>query len=351
VANELQFAGYTISETAAQPGSPPAGLDKLRNLSGGLAFGAALALLSLLWLPSLSQRWRWALLGLGLLLGIGALASGAAQALLLLGIGIVFPLLGFWAMLWVYQRRVQHEAAYCPRRTLLAISGLLLASLSSAAGGLLIHATLWDSRTMLHIGQFRGVTVALALPILLLAAYAWQAETLQDAFDRASLRLTDYWLRFTTLWQSPIRYGDVAFILLAVGALGVVLLRSGNDSALGASQLETAMRGSLEQFFAVRPRSKELLGHPLLVMFLLSLPWKSRLSLLIGLGAMLGQVSILNTFCHIHTPLEITLQRVGIGVLLGIGSGLLLALVLQGGAWAWERGRQRPRLDSKGSEG
>ncbi len=190
---------------------------------------------------------------------------------------------------------------------------------------------------MLKVGQFRGVTPALALPILLLAGYAWQAETLQDAFDRATLRLLPYWQRFMALWTAPIRYGDVAFIMIALGAVGVVLLRSGNDSPLEVLSVESWFRGSLEQLFTVRPRTKELLGHPLLVVFLLSLAWRNRLALLFGLAALLGQVSILNTFCHLHTPLLLTLQRVGAGTGAGPGQRRVWGAVVLLGNWVWGR--------------
>jgi hypothetical protein len=173
---------------------------------------------------------------------------------------------------------------------------------------------------------------------------------LQDAWDRASLKLLDYWQRFLGLWQAPIRYGDVAFILIALGALGIVLLRSGNEGGLPVFDAETMFRGALEQALVIRPRSKELLGHPLLVLFLLSLPWRNRLTLLLGLAALLGQVSILNTFCHLHTPLAVTLTRVGLGIMFGLVTGALVGLLALAGAWAADRLRSRFKQVSHGEE-
>jgi hypothetical protein len=246
------------------------------------------------------------------------------------GAAVIFPLLGFWLALWVYKALAARWqlAGPDPRRLLLAILALLVASAASMVGGLLIHAGLWDAATMLKVGQFRGVTLSLAVPVLVLAAYCWQAETLADAFDSARRRLQGFWQRFMLLWNAPIRYGDVAFILIALGAIGVVLLRSGNDSLLGVLSVETYFREGLEQLFYVRPRTKELLGHPLLIVFFLSLPWRNRLSLLLALGGILGQVSILNTFCHLHTPLELTITRVLLGLGLGIASGVLWGVVV-----------------------
>ena len=183
------------------------------------------------------------------------------------------------------------------------------------------------------------MTLALAVPVLVVAAYCWQAESLQDAYDAITRRLADYWQRFVTLWQAPIRYGDVAFIFIALGVLAIVLLRSGNESPLEVLSVETWFRGSLEQWFAVRPRTKELIGHPLLVVFLLSLPWRSRVSLLLVLGGLLGQVSILNTFCHLHTALSVTIERTLLGLGFGLVSGALWGVIALLGARLWHRYR------------
>jgi hypothetical protein len=271
------------------------------------------------------------------LVAVGAIRLNMLYTPALLLCALAFPLLGFWLALWLYQRVVQDDAPWSPRRLLLALAALLVASVSSALGGLLIHGGMWDAATMLKVGQFRGVTPALAIPIVLFAAYAWQAESLQAAFDRASLRLMPYWQRFMALWTAPIRYGDVAFIMIALGAIGIVLLRSGNDSPLEVLSVESWFRGNLEHVFSVRPRTKELLGHPLLVVFLLSLVWRNRLALLFGLAALLGQVSILNTFCHLHTPLLLTAQRVALGIGLGLINGAIWGALLLLGNWVWEK--------------
>jgi hypothetical protein len=100
-------------------------------------------------------------------------------------------------------------------------------------------------------------------------------------------------------------------------------------------------RGGLEETFGLRPRTKELLGHPMLVLFFLSLPWRSRIAVLFALAGLLGQVSILNTFCHLHTPLLLTIERVGLGLLLGLATALLWGGLALLGAWLWGWLRQR----------
>ena len=45
--------------------------------------------------------------------------------------------------------------------------------------------------------------------------------------------------------------------------------------------------------------------------------------------ATIGQASMVNTFCHLHSPLLVSLQRTGWGILLGVGLGLLVLGVLR----------------------
>jgi hypothetical protein len=336
VGEMLALGGFRLSSRLVPPADPPAWLKTVRLFCFMLAKSAAFLLLLGLLLPGW-PRWAYnALLALVVFKSLLVLTVPDLLPLFALEAAVVFPLLGFWVALTLYQRLGHDRPAWCPRRWLAALAALLIASLTSAAGGLLIHGTLWSANTILHVGQFRGVTIALALPVLVFAAYAWQAESLHNAWDRVGLRLTDYWQRFSGLWQAPIRYGDVAFILIALGALGIVLLRSGNEGGLPVLDSETLLRGALEQTLVVRPRTKELIGHPLLVLFLLSLPWRNRLTLLLGLAALLGQVSILNTFCHLHTPLAVTLQRVGYGLTIGLVTGAVVGAVALAGAWVIE---------------
>jgi hypothetical protein len=294
-----------------------------------------------MWLPAW-PRWVWSLfLALTALKAVAAVFIPMVDTAVMLAAALFFPLWGFWLALAAYQRMVHERPAWHPSRLGAAILALLIASGVTILGGLLIHGGMWDAASMLKVTQFRGVTLAMALPVLVLAAYCWQAETLHGAYDAATRQLADYWQRFLTLWQAPIRYGDVAFIAISLGAIAIVLLRSGNESPLGMLSIEGWFRDGLEQFFSVRPRTKELIGNPLLIVFFLSLPWRNRISVLFALAGLLGQISILNTFCHLHTPLLLTSERVLIGLALGIASGIIWGVVILLSAWVWSRMRAR----------
>jgi hypothetical protein len=83
----------------------------------------------------------------------------------------------------------------------------------------------------------------------------------------------------------------------------------------------------LEDAFGVRPRFKELLGYPVLLLGLLLHPrWgRPATAALVVLGA-IGPISLVNSFLHLHTPLVITLLR----SLYGLGLGLLFGLAVWG---------------------
>lgn len=128
------------------------------------------------------------------------------------------------------------------------------------------------------------------------------------------------------MWSHTPRLGEVALALLVVAALGLVVIRRGNFPVLGASEIELALRSALNEWF-VRPRFKELLGHPLALLGLWQVrwPWWARAGLLVA--GVVAQASVLNSFSHYHTPLLVSLQRSAIALVLAVGVGLVLITV------------------------
>ena len=134
----------------------------------------------------------------------------------------------------------------------------------------------------------------------------------------------------------PLLVGQVAVGMVALAALAFLVARSGNDPGVGVSGSELTMRALLDKYLYVRPRTKEfLLGHPALLLGLAAVAsgrfvrWT--LPLLI-VGA-IGQSSLMDTFCHLHTPLFISGLHGLIGWVLGavIGALLWLAVARTGG--------------------
>jgi len=167
----------------------------------------------------------------------------------------------------------------------------------------------------LVLQQFRGVGVLHLLPIALVALYVFLYVPGQSVVGSAKKILS---MPLTVLW------------IVAVGVLGAVgyyyLSRTGNGGQV--TGIEKIFRSLMENTFGVRPRFKEfLLGHPLFFAGLF-LVLRYRWAIVLLIAGTIGQISMVGTFAHIHTPFVLSLIR----VLLGLGIGLLIGLVVIG-AW------------------
>lgn len=196
---------------------------------------------------------------------------------------------------------------------------LLLFSAGSFVACVLLAAILSHPAFLVKVAGFRGVKVALLLPPLVgVILHSRQSgwEGVKDLFSSSG----------RTRAGKLLKAGLIGASLVAAG---LILLRSGNADAL-VSGLEERARGLLEGLLVARPRFKEfLIGHPLL--FLFGTNGRSgRLRPFLLFFGLVGQVSILNTFAHAHTPLLLSILRTGNGLLLGItfGTGLYVAVSL-----------------------
>lgn len=199
-----------------------------------------------------------------------------------------------------------------------ALQIFLAGSGATVLGGLVAAAFLSDPIYFLKFESFSGVKLALIEPVLVIAY--WEMKR----------RGRDIWKR---LWRRPLTWGDALLGVSIVGGLAVLLLRSGNDSIIPALPFEEAFRGQLETWLYARPRFKEfLLGHPALILWLAwgIYRWKD-FGIVMALVGFLGQTTMMNSFAHLHTPLDFTLLRVFNGLVLGLLVGMLVWGLLQWG--------------------
>jgi Family of unknown function (DUF5693) len=277
---QLKRSGITVTQPVIQNYEPSAVLRWLSML-GPLA---ALLLIALSYpLP------RLGLIVAGLAL-LGALGLNGAQPFpaLALVAAISFPALG------LVLRRTQ-------------ISDWFVATGFSILGVLFVSALGTDKDSMLGLDPFSGVGLTLVLPIgLVLLSFLPRQDIRQTVADLFAVRL---------------KLGDVIMMGLALGAFSVAVARRGNTSSVGVSATESKIRQDLQDAI-IRPRFKEVFGHPLLLLGLSGvLP--GYFTLLALLGGLEGQASILNTFSHFHTPLLISATRAFIGLAAGLAFGLL----------------------------
>ncbi len=197
-------------------------------------------------------------------------------------------------------------------------------------GGVLVAGLMSDTMTMMRVEQFRGTKLALAGPVLAAALPVWVRSARPEP---PRTRLAVAGPRLRQILATPMSLGLLLGILVAAGGAAYMLARSGNAAASTQTGAEKAMRELLEGLLVYRPRTKEfLIGHPTLVVaaFLAALgrPWGRTL---LATVATLGLTSLLNTFCHFHTPLIATLLRSAYGLIIGGMLGMVACALLA--AW------------------
>lgn len=175
-----------------------------------------------------------------------------------------------------------------------------------------VVALLNDITYELVLQQFRGVSLLHLAPIALVALYVFLYGSPNG-----------FWANIRQLLVMPIKVFWVIAGVFVLAAGYYYLTRTGNGGS--ASGIEMKLRTFLETTFHVRPRFKEFaLGHPIMLLGLfLSLRYP-KWPLVLIVAATIGQLSMVDTFAHIHTPAILSATR----DLLGLGIGFLIGLVL-----------------------
>jgi len=211
-------------------------------------------------------------------------------------IAVIFPLFGFFLLRYF-------------KNTFVRFSAVTLVSLLAA---LIIAGTLSETDFMLKLSLFSGAKLALLLPPL--AVFFILAYENKNLFDKRTA-------------------GILTVIILGI-IITAVIARSGNYS-MPLLPFEKGLREWFENVFVARPRFKEfLIGHPAMLLGLYLYP-RAKLSLekiaavfLLALG-MLGQTSLINTFCHPQADFMISVLRTVFGLLAGAAIGGVLILCLK----------------------
>lgn len=256
-----------------------------------------------------------ALLGLTLATQVASVASLPALAA-----SMVFPVAAY---VWWLSARPTH-----PILVYLLMSGI------SLAGGLSVAGLLNGLDYFVRIDQFSGVKFALFLPLVVVVAL-----------------LVPRLISWSDALKRPATWGGIVGGMVALVLVGFMLSRSGNDNPAGVSDLELRLRSMLDWLFFTRPRTKEfLVGHPALLCGLLLAARERKAGAqglsgwaigLIAVGA-IGQTSIVNTLCHLHTPVLLGLARIATGLLVGAVVGLV---------WYAVATKLLPKKDLKESNG
>lgn len=217
------------------------------------------------------------------------------------------------------------------RRVAHAVVLYFKTALISLAAAPFIIALLNNITYSLVITQFRGVSLLHLIPIMLIALYVFLY------LGKSVWQELQNWLKMpiTLLWV-------VLFVVLA-GVAFFYLSRTGNGGTLLPG--EAQLRSFLENNFGVRPRNKEFLfAHPVFLAGVFA-AFRYRKALYAMIIVVIGQLSMVDTFAHIHTPMVLSLIRGVLGLGLGLIVGFILLLVWYIVERCWER--WSPRLLKK----
>lgn len=291
-----------LSLKAPRPYAEPSVSPILRALLG-LAMIPALVytLLRLGELAGVKQQLPF--IALGVLLGLMPNVASLRE-ISTLASAVLLPVLAYF---WFFDR---------PARNLW-VSYLGMSAIS-LVGGLPVAGMLIGLKYMLHVDIFTGVKVAVFLPVFVAA---WIVIH----------KVTDW----KETMKQPIVWGSALTSIVVLLGLAFMYMRTGNDNPAAVSGLELKIRNLLDQWLVVRPRTKEfLIGNPALFVGIaiwartLDVKWRAIGGFLLVVGA-IGQTSIVNTMCHLHTPIHLSLIRIAIGLIIGCIIGALGWLVLR----------------------
>ncbi len=211
-----------------------------------------------------------------------------------------------------------------------AYRAMVTACATTVLGIIAVDGLLASRIFVVKAEQFMGIKAQHAVPILILIVFILAGGPARVGENLKAYCLRGY-KRLSAVVQEPALYWQLGLMFLGLLAIAIILARSGNDSGVAVSPLEMKARALLDHILPVRPRTKEfLVGHPAWVLALaLHKRGRTKLAVPVFIVAAIGQVSLLNTFCHIHTPLIISAWRGGLGVLIGATLGTCCFVVLE----------------------
>ena len=308
----LVSAGYNIEQAVPYQSFSNSSIYLIFTALGILA-GGVLLLIEIFKIKEDLLQYILVVLGIiGIFLTYFFLDMYFFRAGLALGSSIVFPSLAIISQL-LSQKKMRNIFNY------------MKAALITLAGAGFIISSLSDISYLTKINQFRGVKLAFIMPLLIITFYYFLEYIVREKDTTVKDKIFE-------LLDINLKVKHLV-ILGIVGLAGIYyILRTGNFPILDIPAIEESFRNSLEDLLYVRPRFKEfLIGHPAFIIGLYFFKdiKKSLTLYFLGLLAVIGQLNMLNSFAHIHTPVLISLLRTIHGLWLGLILGLIAVVILK----------------------
>ncbi|MGI6702484.1 MAG: DUF5693 family protein [Clostridia bacterium] len=299
---------------------------RLLALAAGMVAGAAILIDDLI---NIRKKYLYGFFVLGVAgcFGLQLVVPSIADKVFALGAAVVFPSL---AMLYVlrYCEKALKSSIQRDLKDIICGSVLLLlkASLISLIGAAYVASMLSSTQYLLEMDIFRGVKIAHIIPLLVFTA----AYFIVIGYRRDEHRNLERELR--SLMDTPL-FVKYAVLLGMVAVAGYLYLgRTGHTAGAPIFGIEAHIRTFMEQTLPARPRTKEfLVAHPAFILLAAAAMTRVEALLLpLGLAAAIGQVSMVNSFSHLRTPLYISFYRTVYGLGFGIVLGVIGVLVMGG---------------------
>jgi hypothetical protein len=210
---------------------------------------------------------------------------------------------------------ILHPAFVIPGST--TIKRLLLVFAVTMLGPLTVVAIHADTLFLVKGDVFLGVKLTLIAP-LIVAALLHGLNIRADSPAGLAAVVRDRVTMLVDISRNPILIWQVLLGGGVLVALAIMLMRSGNESSVGVSSAELQLRALLDRILFVRPRFKDILFQPFVMLSLVLVGTKWPLQRVAAILASIALASMVNTFCHLHTPLVISALRVAYGVIFGL---------------------------------
>lgn len=323
----LEAMGFTIAPVKEVPFSQLSSISWLEQLVVSLG-AVSVFLIGLCLFIKPSSLWLWGMIGVtggGYYLSVLFSLEAAWNQFIALIAAISFPIV---AIISCFPD--ENLADRLSFRLFRSIQFIGVGVCWSLLGALIVQAALYGPDYILGISHFYGVKVAILIPLIVVSIY----------FYLEPHRLSSFFYVFKRMLIVPIQTISLVVIVLSISFVSLYLLRSGNYISFQIPIVEVSIREFLEQVLFVRPRTKEfLIGYPFLMIAIVfgdRALLRDRLWFLLGIGVV-AFVSLINSFCHIHTPVLISLYRSFLGVLLGVGIGISSVICVLGVQWLYRK--------------
>ena len=327
IGKDLQAAGFTTGRASRFPAYSPQPTVLIFLLILGVMAGGITLLKKIF---NLKNPHEYVLWSLGILLSLFFLFF--QQEILLiklmaLGAALIFPTLAILANENYFlsgdgamEKAVNTSPGNSTSSLLIiikeALKGFLGIILITFMGALFIAALLSNNKFMLGLEQFSGIKLSYFLPLFLVLVVIW-------------LKVNKGKFKIVENIRKPLLIEHLIIMVFFAVFLVVYISRSGNFSFIPVLGIEEKVRLFLEKTLVARPRNKEfLIGYPALFLAMsMNFLRVKEFKILIILIGTVGPVTLINTFCHIHTPFLFSLLRTFNGVWLGMLLGIVVITV------------------------